>query len=231
MPFFVGILVTPAVMAKSWNERLWYLLDPWMVAAICLLVAVVTYTVKSNPVRLSERDRRVANWYLLNGVFIHFLMDGMVGVFAKVPLFRTQYETVDLRYKNADPTVMAVSMVELLVMSPLSIAVFVGYHLRKPWRAPLEIVTAVLQAMGTVMFVSPELQTGCRSVPFDRDFSFTFHHILYFWFAFVVCNLLWILLPARLALTSVQQISEAMTLSGDKKEARPEAPRASKKGQ
>jgi len=53
-------------------------------------------------VRLSPGEQRAANWYLLCGAYIHFLMDGLVGCYGVWGLMRRAYETLDGRFPHAD---------------------------------------------------------------------------------------------------------------------------------
>jgi hypothetical protein len=207
--FIAIILALPALLADNWSSCISYFLDPWMITTFGLLFAVVHVTKsKLPPQQLSVRDQRIASWYLVNGIFIQFLMDGLVGGLQQVPVLRTQYEKLDARYRNHDPTVMIISLIELFIMSPLCLVVYYGYHRKTAWRAPVELVTCTLHAMGTVVFVGSELLVGLKDVPCDWTLSFSIYHLIYFWFAFVFCNTLWIALPTRLAIDCIQQVTQ-----------------------
>lgn len=70
---------------------------------------------------------------------------------------------------------------------------------------------------GTIVFVVPEIVHGFPNVPVDREYAFTFHHILYFWFAFVLCNPIWIIVPLGLIVSAFRDVSAAMTGNSTKK--------------
>ena len=54
-----------------------YLLSPTMLASYAYLYMVVKVANSGSPVQLSERDRRVATWFLLNGKWHEFLNFGI----------------------------------------------------------------------------------------------------------------------------------------------------------
>jgi hypothetical protein len=57
----------------------------------------------------------------------------------------------------------------------------------------------------------PEIMHGYPNVPIDREFTFSFHHTLYFWFAFVFCNPIWIVVPVMLIVQAFKDVSALVT--------------------
>ncbi len=45
-------------------------------------------------------------------------------------------------------------------------------------------------------------------MPVDRELTFSFHHILYFWFAFVAANPVWIIVPVLVIVSACKNLSK-----------------------
>jgi hypothetical protein len=76
--------------------------------------------------------------------------------------------------------------------------------LQRPYRFVLESITSALQLMGTIAFVLPEILDSFPSVPVDWELKFDFHHVMYFWFAFAFCNLIWIVVPILIMVNALK---------------------------
>lgn len=72
----------------------------FLIATACVAVTV-WFAHRDGYVKLSPGDLRAANWYLLCGAYIHFLMDGLVGCYGVWGLMRRAYETLDGRFPHA----------------------------------------------------------------------------------------------------------------------------------
>jgi cholestenol delta-isomerase len=125
-----------------------------------------------------------------------------VGLCGALPPLRKQYEELDSRYRNKDPTVMLVSGVELFLMGPLCLLLVYAILKKKHYRHPLQILVCTLQLMGTIMFAGTEIYTGCHNIPTDFGLTFTPDKLFYFWLLFVVANLVWIVVPLGLIRSS-----------------------------
>ncbi|KAA0171925.1 hypothetical protein FNF27_06196 [Cafeteria roenbergensis] len=111
---------------------------PRLVAPLCLaqfflvatasVIITVWFSHRDGYVKLSPGDLRAANWYLLCGAYIHFLMDGLVGCYGVWGLMRRAYETLDGRFPHAP--------------SPDA-----------DGRRPLEILVASFQLFGAIIFM------------------------------------------------------------------------------
>mmetsp|Transcript_11568 Transcript_11568/g.42309 ORF Transcript_11568/g.42309 Transcript_11568/m.42309 type:complete len:245 (-) Transcript_11568:287-1021(-) len=224
--FIAGCVATPAVLSPEKARE--HFTDPFLLGALALTILTILVGTALRRGDLSPRDRRVATWYLLNGSIIHILMDGLVGThgleglcgprgFAEVlPLMDAQYRKLDGRFNmsfgdHRGSCVYLVSLVELFVAGPLCLAVYVAYVSHSPYRRPLEIVTAVSQLYGAVVFAGSEILNGLPNVHPDWDLEFSFDHVLYFWFAFVFCELLWVVVPLNLTLTALQECAAGMS--------------------
>lgn len=194
-PIFVNENMTPAKIRE-------YFLHPAMLAAAAALVLAwaVAEFVGKKPVRLSFGDRTLARWYLLNGVIIHALMDGLVGVFKANKYFAKQYGMLDRRYgaplgSYNGSAVHVISLMELLVKAPICILLYLA--IRKGWRCrdALEFFTCVTQAYGTVVYLGQEAISGAPNLDVDYKLEFTFHYIFYFWFAVVFGCVLYLIVP------------------------------------
>eukprot|EP00658_Telonema_sp_P-2_P001736 TRINITY_DN10655_c0_g1_i1.p1 TRINITY_DN10655_c0_g1~~TRINITY_DN10655_c0_g1_i1.p1 ORF type:complete len:179 (+),score=48.52 TRINITY_DN10655_c0_g1_i1:105-641(+) len=115
------------------EKALHYVFHPSILFTFALLAVSVWETNRGKLVALTASERMRARWYLLNGVIIHILMDGMVGVFKVEPLFAKNYNKLDRRYGSAigtfeGSTVHIVSLLELFVKGPLCILLYRAYH-------------------------------------------------------------------------------------------------------
>jgi hypothetical protein len=66
--------------------------------ATASVVLTVWLSHREGYVKLSAFELATANWYLLCGAYIHFLMDGLVGCYGAWGLMRRAYETLDGRF-------------------------------------------------------------------------------------------------------------------------------------
>lgn len=205
--FCVGCIVTPVAIQLdtiTQPELLAFFGHPAMVGcAALLLLAVVETKFFGKCVRLSFGQRVLARWYLLNGVVIHILMDGLVGVFKANRLFAENYAKLDRRYGDAlgtfnGSTVHIVSLMELVVKGPVCILLYRAYHRGSASRDVLEFFTCVTQVYGTIVYLGQEAISGAPNLDVDYDLTFTFHYLLYFWFAVIFGCLLYLVVPTVL---------------------------------
>ena len=171
---------------------------------------------------LSLRDHRAAMWYLLNGTVIHILMDGLVGAFHVLPLMNENYEKLDLRFTRPwgderGSCILTVSLMELFVKGPLCILLYHAYHTRKSYTDALELLVCALQLYGCIMFSGTELLHGLSNLPADWNLEFTKEHLLHFWFAFVACEPIWIVVPVWLGWRAFQRATEAAAATAPRK--------------
>ena len=61
---------------------------------------------------------------------------------------------------------------------------------------------------GTFVFCVPEIVHGFPNVPVDRNFEFTFHYNMYFWFGFVAANCIWVVVPTLVIVNALKRSSE-----------------------
>ena len=194
-PIFVNPNMTPDKIQE-------YFTHPAMIACAALLVVawVAAEFIGSKPIKLSFGDRLLARWYLLNGVIIHILMDGLVGVFKANKYFATQYGMLDKRYGDelgnfTGSAVHVVSLMELLVKGPICVLLYLAIRKGSKHRDALEFFTCVTQAYGTVVYLGQEAISGGKNFDVDWNFEFTFHYIFYFWFAVIFGCVLYLIVP------------------------------------
>lgn len=166
------------------------------------------------PLTYGERTR--ARWYLMNGIIIHMLMDGCVGVFKTNQLFAENYAKLDARY--GDPlgsfngsAVHVVSLMELLVKGPLCVLLYWAFQVRHPMRDALEFFTCVTQAYGTIVYLGQEAISGAPNLDVDYELTFSAHHLFYFWFAIFFGCALYLVLPAVLGWHSYVRLRNQCT--------------------
>jgi hypothetical protein len=203
--FCIGCIAAPLFVNKGMNQEkvFEYFTNGGMLFAAALLVATwfITRFTGGPNAKLSYRDRMLARWYLLNGVIIHMLMDGLVGVFKVNKYFAVQYGMLDRRY--GDPlgefngsAVHIVSLLELLVKGPICVLLYYCIHKGSRHRDALEFFTCITQAYGTVVYLGQEAISGGKNFDVDWKLEFTFHYIFYFWFAVVFGCVLYLIVPA-----------------------------------
>eukprot|EP01059_Diplonema_ambulator_P023818 TRINITY_DN39429_c0_g1_i1.p1 TRINITY_DN39429_c0_g1~~TRINITY_DN39429_c0_g1_i1.p1 ORF type:complete len:249 (+),score=54.63 TRINITY_DN39429_c0_g1_i1:44-748(+) len=181
------------------EDRWEYATDPIMVGTFLGMVLVSLLVRWQGGKPLAGCERRKARWFLWNGFVIHFLMDGMVGGFGQIPLLLAQYEVVDKRYNSVRETgtysiPVTIAFLEVFIWTPLCVATYYAIRRGLPSAAPLQLCTALLQLIGTIIFTLPEVLEGFPNIVTDPHLEFTLHHITYFWFGFGL-NFLWVVVP------------------------------------
>jgi hypothetical protein len=151
--------------------------------------------------------------FLLLLLLLLLLGSRLVGGFGFVPPLYAAYSTLDGRYPKKLPLVMLVCFLEISVMFPLCLSTYRAIVQRRPQRHLLQVVTSLIQVVGTYFFTLDEVLGGFQDVPFDRHFEFTFHHVFYFWVFFVAANLLWTFLPLYLIIKAWRPIVGAVQKS------------------
>lgn len=215
--FCLGCVVTPVAInfeTISNEELVSFFGHPAMVFSAFLLVVAVCETKLGKCVKLSFKQRILARWYLLNGVVIHILMDGLVGVFKANRLFAENYAKLDRRYGDElgvfnGSTVHIVSLMELVVKGPVCILLYRAYHRGNPNRDVLEFFTCVTQVYGTIVYLGQEAISGATNLDVDYNLTFSFHYLLYFWFAVIFGCLLYIVVPTILGWNAYKRIVAA----------------------
>lgn len=184
---------------------------------------------QNSSVTLSNRQSMIARWYLLNGLIIHFLLDGTSGVWQWWTIMGNEYLKLDKRFEEplSGIGIMATmaTQMELIVMFPLCMIAYYAYRCHvlnfngktavyPPWVYVLEVMVACFQLCGTWFYNGTEvvhiiLRTGVESVPVDWKLEFTLDYIVYFWFAFVFCPIIWVIVPIWMIKRASQDLTNA----------------------
>ena len=215
--FCAVCLVTPPIAEfgnLTADMLLRYVTHPSILFVLAILAFTVWETYNGKLVSLSSGERMRARWYLLNGVFIHILMDGMVGVFKVEPLFAKNYNKLDRRYGSDIGTfqgsaVHIISLMELFVKGPLCLLLYRAYHRGSAYRDVLEFFTCVTQAYGTVVYLGQEAISGAQNFDVDYNLSFTVHYLIYFWFAVFIGCVLYLIVPSYLGFVCLKRMVNA----------------------
>jgi len=210
--FTLGCLsVAPCLAYLDRSERavpeiIAYLRDPALLAGFVVLL--MTLFLSGNwPTTMSNSDGRIALWYLMNGAFIHITMDGLTGGWHYLHLLNVHYGRLDRRFLEDESVSWMITQIELFVMAPLCLLTYRAIVKHSNLRHPLEIITSLCQLWGAVIFFGSEVLNNFPNVPIDRQMLFDFHHCLYFWFGFGA-NLIWIVIPLWLAISSLSILSK-----------------------
>lgn len=220
--FCVACIVTPVTIqldTLSQQEIVEFFTHPAMLAcALLFVVAVAETKLGGKCVKLSFGQRMLARWYLLNGVVIHILMDGLVGVFKANRLFALNYAKLDKRYGDVlgsfnGSTVHIVSLMELLIKGPICILLYRAIHRGSRHRYALEFFTCVTQVYGTIVYLGQEAISGAPNLDVDYQLTFSFHYLLYFWFAIIFGCVLYIIVPSVLGWVAYCNLVGAATVA------------------
>ncbi|ORC89955.1 putative 3-Beta-hydroxysteroid-delta(8), delta(7)-isomerase [Trypanosoma theileri] len=210
-PFFlfcVSCIAAPLIVERdnlSHDDVVQYFTEPAMIGTAILLILVVLEAKIArwryhSPPLISFHERSRARWYLLNGVVIHILMDGLVGVFKVNTLLAKNYAKLDVRYGTelgdfTGSAVHVISLMELCIKGPVCILLYRAYQTHSPHRDALEFFSCVSQAYGTIVYLGQEIITGMPHFDVDYNLEFTPHYLLYFWFAIVFGCVLYLIIP------------------------------------
>ena len=191
-------------------------------------------------IELSYKQSLITRWYLLNGLIIHFMMDGISGNYNLFPMMHESYLKLDERFVyplSASGVIATLTMhLELLTMVPLCLIVYYGYRchalasikinktenfaIYPSWVYCLEIIIAILQIVGTWFYAGAEILhivfgTGLESVPVDWKLEFSKDHIIFFWFAFVAIPPVWVFVPLYMIKRAIGDLDQCRNVKID----------------
>ncbi|CAD8054388.1 unnamed protein product [Paramecium sonneborni] len=155
-------------------------------------------------------------WFIINGIWIHIYLDGLVGLCQMNKWLFTQYSQLDARYPEKELTVIVVTGIELIFMGPMCIWIAIRQRAKANPLLTALLITFVsaVQIMGTVMFIVNAWLRDFVDVCHGSCFSFTQSNIFYFWFVFVIVNQIWIVVPLQ---QIILQYRELQIIYGNKK--------------
>lgn len=195
------------ITTKDASQLFWgFFASPYVVGffSLACFTVYLGYNPKS---KLSAHDRWAAEWYFWNAWLYHMTMDGASGTFRLIPVVVQQYDILDRRFVQGHPIVWAVGFFELFIMAPLSLASCYAILQNRPQRYPLEIITSSFHFMGMVLFVLTEVlldeqvnvpardPVGVPGNAWANVKFLDFDHLVYYWFGFWFCNLIWGVVP------------------------------------
>jgi len=214
----------------SFNKIFNYLTDPGF-GAILFVVVLGYICVYQSKVNLTRNESLLAGWYIWNCALVHVGIDGLCGGFGFLSLMNDNYKLLDRRFRYdlidlpGGPTLADASgaklvvHIELTMHSVLTFLAFIGVCYRSPWRQGVELIALTFQLFGALLFVGPELYTGCENlVPIGVAGcfpGFSLFEIFYFWFG-VLVNGVWVVVPAILMYTAIKSDVEEKKLSSGK---------------
>jgi hypothetical protein len=131
-------------------------------------------------------------------------MDGLTGGWHLLPLLDGHYRIIDKRFDTDEANSWIITQMELWILFPLCVYTYFAYVKKSNNRFILNVLVSALQLYGAVMFFGAEYLNNFPNIPVDRKLEFTFHHLLYFWFAYGA-NLLWVVIPTALIYQAIAQ--------------------------
>lgn len=96
-----------------------------LVIAGCVLTFLIIHF--GIPFKNKLGNNGTYRWFLINAVFIHIMLDGLVGYFHLIPPLEYLYYILDMRYREEDSVVMLVCILELIVMAPGCFLIALSY--------------------------------------------------------------------------------------------------------
>jgi hypothetical protein len=217
------VMIIPSIFCPDLISVIRYLTTPMLVLALIFMFLVLKVTAQGKCVELNDRDRRVAFWFLMNGVFYNLFLDVVSGQFQMMDEMSRQYLKVDPRYaighlKVEGQSVFWTSMCEIFFQSPFCLLCFYGYHRNRPWRRPLEIIVSILQVAGVWWFYLPEAFSGFQQLgghpPNKFGGIFSMHNLLFHWFGFWFMGTLWVTVGISITWTAFWDLAEIVSKSG-----------------
>jgi len=200
--FTMAVIVLPAALVYPDEKKIveYFSLPTIWGGFVYLFIVLIVTHLCGNRVTLTSKEQRVANWFLMNGVFYNTFLDVFAGQFQMSGLLTTEYNIIEPRYKmglyhDAGQVVFMTSMIELLIQAPLCIVTYWGYYHNASWRYVTGVIVSVLHFSGVWWMYIPEALRNFPHIPADRIFRFSFTDIVYYWFAFWFCGLLWTIIP------------------------------------
>ena len=193
-----------------------YFFNSWFLIGFCVL-AVSLYTVRNCDRELTWSESLIANWYLWNVVVIHVMLDGLCGAHGFGGKMNDNYRILDKRpdligqplgpLATDRALVYTLNEMELFGHSVLCLIAFYGVCYKTPWRHTMETIALMIQAVGAVAFVMPDMLTGCENMqPINVKTCLPPLEPFYFFFFYfgVIINWLWVVVPV-FALVKVVQ--------------------------
>lgn len=103
--FATIVMLVPLSKCETSNQAVEYITQPTFITPFILFFVVrwlvqSTYRRRPGTQKLSQRDIRVANWFLCNGVFFNFFLDVVAGQFQSMGEMSVQYLKVEPRYQH-----------------------------------------------------------------------------------------------------------------------------------
>ena len=225
---------TIALRLPSFGNIVSYVTDPTFFVGAAVY-ALAMYGVRGVTRKLTTGERLAANWYLWNTVVIHVMMDGLCGAHGWMGPMNENYRILDRRYRpelvgqlekggtHATDRASAYTLneMELFGHSVLTLFAFWGVMHKAPWRHTVEAIALTTQAVGAIMFVMPDMLSGCENMQPVGVKSclppLTPFFVFFFYFG-VIINWLWVVVPVFMLVKVVQSdVAEkaALTLKSD----------------
>ena len=184
---FVSILFVSAdetthsinLKLPSQRELIGHFLDPAVLLGVGMFF-VFRHLTKDSQKTLTTCERLCANWHLWNAIIIYVIMDGLNGAFSEYGfmdlLHKEGYRMIDRRYRRhlidqpGGPSAYEANVaktlnaMELFVYSWMSFFSAVSICNGTKWHKSLEVIVLTMAAYGAVIFVVPDMLTGCLNM-------------------------------------------------------------------
>jgi EXPERA (EXPanded EBP superfamily) len=222
----ISVMIVRNAYSENWDFvpalTTGFALNPFVLSFLFLATGSLCYgyrTIPNSATSLPVYDRWTVEWYWWNSWLYHMTMDGASGSLRLIPVVVQQYDIMDLRFPNRHVVPWLIGMIELMIMGPLCMITIITILQRHPARFALELVISTLHITGMIIFVAAEVYDGQLAVPaLDpvgvpgnrwANVKFNLYHLVYYWFAFWFCNLVWGVVPLIRIQRALKECSNA----------------------
>lgn len=225
--FTASVVLVPLVYCADAAAAVAYLTQPTLLASLAVTAAVVAYARAGPRAALTKVESMLACWFLCNGVYFNFFLDVVAGQMQMMGEMSKQYNKVEPRYvlgalSDAGAPVFMTSLLEALFHAPFGVFAYIAIVRGWPQRYTAALIVSILHPVGVAYFYVPEVLNGFRHLggwPATMAEALSFDRLLFFWFGFWFCGVLWIIVPVVISRYAWIKIGRAVAVAdGGKRE-------------
>ncbi|OJD35285.1 ebp domain-containing protein [Diplodia corticola] len=160
---------------------------------------------------ISPLDGSLVLWFVLSGSLHCFFEGYFILNHSRMPAAQDffgqlwkEYAKSDSRYLAADPLVLTLETITVLIWGPLSFLTSWCIVSESPYRLPLQALVSTGHLYSDTLYYVTSFLDMRRGVLHSRP------EALYFWVYFVVMNALWIIVPAYILYQSITGCAQAV---------------------
>ncbi|KAK4196621.1 putative 3-beta-hydroxysteroid-Delta(8),Delta(7)-isomerase, partial [Triangularia verruculosa] len=188
-----------------------------LIAGFVVLCHVLVNYTNPNPRLLKSSDRAVISWFAICG-FLHIFFEGYFVLNHKtIPpsqsLFAQlwkEYSLSDSRYLSADPFMLWIETLTVLIWGPLSLLTiyFIATH-QTALRHITQIVVCIAHLYGVALYYGT-----CHYIERYHGLQYSRPEWVYYWGYYAGMNAPWAVVPGLLLVQSVREIRRVFEAAG-----------------